>query len=430
MNCSNLKSISFAHGLKAIESHAFSGIGISELVIPEGVERIELSAFSPCMDLKSVRFPSSLKVLGEFAFSGCRRLTDIEFPEGLEEICRSAFSMCLMLKNVTLPKRLKKLVRGVFLGCSNLKEIGIGPALSAVENNAFSGCRSLRRANVSPDNPFFRDIDGVLFSRDCKTLVYFPGGLLEIGIPDGVTEIGAEAFYENNNFDKIVLPPSLKKIGRAAFYRCTELSEIEFPEGLKSIGAQAFEGCSRLRSLYLPDSISEVRESAFRNSKNIMWIRTPSALEFDLHWFCAPNDPPCYSADHTVIPFVPTREFADIASSIGLKKAAIGFVMAENFGVKVEAYLAASFTSCIKNNISDFYDSLLSDDDMMRWAVNRRVIPQDDVERLIERAGESGRAGISAMLLGYKNTSAPRIEAAPKTDIDDRFSALENALDF
>jgi len=428
--CSSLSNIIFRSGLKVIENHAFASCNaLNELSLPEGLLKIEQSAFSPCGSLTKLTLPSTLEYIGEFAFSCCRALTEISFPDSLSRIDRSAFSMCSRLRSVTLPAGLKSIVRGVFLGCTMLKELNIGKNLSSVENNAFSGCSSLLRINTDPDNPFLRDIDGVLYSRDGKRLVYFPGGRMEIVIPDLVTEIGDEAFYENRNFDRIKLPPSLISIGDRTFYGCSELLEIVFPGTLRHIGQSAFERCSKLKEIYIPDSVRSIGDSAFRTCKALMWLRLPEAVPFDLHWFCAPNDPPCYSADHTIIPFVSTRNFSDIQSDIGKRRAALGMIMAENAGTAADPYVTASYTDYIRSNISSYYDDMLADDGILRWMLAKSLVPKDDVERLLERSSGLGKAGASAMLLDYKTKKDVAVTDAPKISLDDRFDALEHALD-
>lgn len=310
-----------------------------------------------------------------------------------------------------------------------MKELNIGKNVSAVENNAFSGCSSLLRINVDSDNPFFKDNDGVLYSRDGKCLRYFPGGRMEIIIPDEVSEIGDEAFYENRNFDRISLPSALVSIGDRTFYGCSELLEINFPETLKTLGQSSFERCSKLKDIFIPDSVRKIGDSAFRTCKELMWLRLPSDMPFDLHWFSAPNDPPCYSADHTIIPFVSTRDFSDIQSDIGKRRAALGMILAENDGIECDPIVMASYTDYIRSNIESYYDDMLADDSILRWMLSRSLVPREDVERLLERSSGLGKAGASAMLLDYKTKKDVTVTDAPKISIDDRFDALEHALD-
>ena len=149
----------------------------------------------------------------------------------------------------------------------------------------------------------------------------------------------------------------------------------------------------------------------------------------DHHWFSAPNDPPCYSADHTIIPFVTTRAFSDIQSDIGKRRAALGMIMAENEGIESDPIVLASYTDYIRANITGYYDDMLSDDGILRWMLSRSLVPKDDVERLLERSSGMGKAGASAMLLDYKTKKDVTVTNAPKISLEDRFDALEHALD-
>ena len=56
------------------------------------------SIFYECKNLKSVKFPNSLKKIGLFAFFGCG-LEDVEFPASVRTVCQGAFAECENLKS-------------------------------------------------------------------------------------------------------------------------------------------------------------------------------------------------------------------------------------------------------------------------------------------------------------------------------------------
>ena len=70
------------------------------IIIPEGIEIIGGDAFvskeklqrSHINNIKSVRFPDSLKKIEEEAFAQCGNLADIQFGKGLECIGKGAFA--------------------------------------------------------------------------------------------------------------------------------------------------------------------------------------------------------------------------------------------------------------------------------------------------------------------------------------------------
>lgn len=79
-------------------------------------------------------------------------------------------------------------------------------------------------------NDYFTVVDNVLYTKDMKTLVLYPGGLTqsEFTVPEGVTRIEALAFRENDNLTKVILPESLVSIGHTALYSCANLKTFEF----------------------------------------------------------------------------------------------------------------------------------------------------------------------------------------------------------
>ncbi len=68
-------------------------------------------------------------------------------------------------------------------------------------------------------------------------------------MPEGVTSIGASAFFHCFRLTSIELPERITNIGNSAFYGCSGLTSIELPEGVISIGDGAFSKCSGLTSI-------------------------------------------------------------------------------------------------------------------------------------------------------------------------------------
>ena len=60
----------------------------------------------------------------------------------------------------------------------------------------------LENINVSPDNPVYKSIDGVLFSKDGKKLIWYPPTKNEgksYTVPNSVKTIASRAFYQAKN---------------------------------------------------------------------------------------------------------------------------------------------------------------------------------------------------------------------------------------
>ncbi len=101
----------------------------------------------------------------------------------------------------------------------------------------------------------------------------------EIVVPEGVTEIGEDAFYDaKNTLEKVVLPSSLMKIGKSAFAFCQKLTAVELPKGLTEIPNSAFSHCSSLKKIEIPAGVKKINSEAF-GSAALESIELPSGLE-------------------------------------------------------------------------------------------------------------------------------------------------------
>lgn len=91
----NLESIILTSNLQKIGSAAFANTSIMEIIIPEGVKDIGINCFAGTKSLRYVYWPSTAKVIPEQCFY-LSAISDIQIPEGVERIENSAF----MLTNI------------------------------------------------------------------------------------------------------------------------------------------------------------------------------------------------------------------------------------------------------------------------------------------------------------------------------------------
>ena len=102
----------------------------------------------------------------------------------------------------------------------------------------------------------------------------------EIVIPEGVTEIGEDAFI-TRGFEAVIMPSTLKRIANNAFFECTGLSFVDFSKcrNLTHIGAYAFSECWALRKIVLPSSLKSLDDGAFDCSSALTEINLPCGIE-------------------------------------------------------------------------------------------------------------------------------------------------------
>ena len=130
-------------GIKEIGKHAFWDSSIEIITIPSTVEKIGLSAFSRCKNLKTVTLNEGLKEIGGTAFQGTS-IESITIPSTVEKIESLAFGYCTKLKTVTLNEGLKKIEFNAFQGTS-IESITIPSTVEGIRFGAFSGCSKLTR---------------------------------------------------------------------------------------------------------------------------------------------------------------------------------------------------------------------------------------------------------------------------------------------
>lgn len=87
-----------------------------------------------------------------------------------------------------------------------------------------------------------------------------------IVIPEGVKEIGEQAFYACESAETVSLPTSLETIGKNAFAFCgngtTNGVTVTMKEGVKEIGDSAFYG-SGIKEITIPSSVKTLGTAAF-----------------------------------------------------------------------------------------------------------------------------------------------------------------------
>ena len=145
---------------------------------------------------------------------------------------------------------------GAFSSVWSIHEITLPESVVALEGNPFYGLHGLRKINLPPDHPTHAVIDNVLFNKQENSLICYPSGLSEMyyTVPDGISTIGAGAFYGCGNLMEITLPDSVTKIEEYAFYECEGLTKMILPDKLESIGNQAFSYCENLKEISIPRS--------------------------------------------------------------------------------------------------------------------------------------------------------------------------------
>lgn len=155
----------------------------------------------------------------------------------------------------------------------------IPETIEIIGNNALTCNGKLMDVEVHEDNPYFCDVDGVLYNKEVTTIVYYPEGREDktYTLPETVTELGEYCFHYTN-IETLSLPKKLKKINNRAFYGASKLKEVVLPTGLESIGSGAFYYCENLTEIAIPDSVVSLGDYCFSSCYNLKNVHLGSGL--------------------------------------------------------------------------------------------------------------------------------------------------------
>lgn len=218
----------------------------------------------------------------------------------------------------TVPDDVETVSDGAFSYCYGVTRVVLGKSVSDITGKAFINCPKIQI--ITSDSTKFTVVDGVLYTADKKTLVYFPAaadksdytvisGTKKIGayafnsavklkkltISSSVTEIDGTALcetlylneisaanntvytvsdgtiYENGKIKFVLknktgvytVKSGVKEILPYAFYNCCHITDIVFTSGLTDIGEYGFGYCTALDRVFLPVSLKNLGHDAF-----------------------------------------------------------------------------------------------------------------------------------------------------------------------
>jgi len=106
--------------------------------------------------------------------------------------------------------------------------------------------RTLRAFEVSPQNPKYCSVDGILYSKDMKNLIRCPPAIdtESVVVPDSVVSVDMYSFSICRTVRQIRLPDSVRFIGQGAFSYCNHVTDLQIPSTLEFAATLSFSNCS------------------------------------------------------------------------------------------------------------------------------------------------------------------------------------------
>ena len=268
-------------------------------------------------------------------FSGCKLsftsndpLVNSKFKVENGEIAITGYTDRTTIKEYNIPAEyeidgktypITKIADFGICNAESLTKITIGKNIKEIGSWAMTNNQRLVEFVVDPENEYFTAVDGVLFSKDMKTIVYYPPakgvefdkyGQVQLGkekikigknqtevetykdiptyeIPDGVETIAPKAFYKCYFLNVTHFPSSLKSIGEKSFFQVYELLDFEMPETIEYIGKDAFAYVDKITDISIGANINEIGDYAFFNCTrldNIKINKKESEIKLGTKW--------------------------------------------------------------------------------------------------------------------------------------------------
>ena len=237
-DCTSLTDVVIPDSVTCIDNSAFLRCtNLSEISLPDSVIRLGSGVFEDCTNLKSVRLPQNLTSIPYRFFFGCSRLKSISLPDSVTQIGEAAFGFCdlqeQVVQEIVSSDNITHIDARAFIGNGNIHTVHIGKNVEYIQTETFNyksypsfdSCTNLTSITVSQDNQTYTSINGLLCSKDGRSLLYVPVGLSgRLDVPAGIETIGREAMHYALSIKIVHVPKSVKEIGSDAFpIECTDV---------------------------------------------------------------------------------------------------------------------------------------------------------------------------------------------------------------
>ena len=275
-NCTSFTSVTISDSVTIIGEDTFHGCySLTSIIIPNSVISIGKYAFLGCNKLVEVINKSNLNITkgssdnGYVGYYALKVKTDgqsdivnkndylfytynninyllgyvgndknLNLPENFNgenyQIYKYAFFNCTSLKSITIPDSVTSIGDSAFKNCNSLTSVTIGNGVTSIGEEAFYYCTSLKAVNIT-DIAAWCNIGFWIYTSNPLYYahnLYLNGELVKnLVIPDGVTSIGKEAFYNCTSLTSVTIPNSVTSIGRRAFSGYNNIQTVFYKGG-------------------------------------------------------------------------------------------------------------------------------------------------------------------------------------------------------
>ena len=281
----NVTAVNLPNSIKTINTNAFSNSQITTINIPAGTDDIKDGAFAQITGLTAItvdggntKYSAEDGVLYENnggnkylkAYPVAKAGTDFTVPAGTYGVSINAFQLAKNLTTINLPASIQALP-------------------TSAEANGFTSAANLTAIKVDAGNANFKDEDGVVLTKDGKTLVAYP--FSRRGVPDPHYNGPVSTMHAGEVY---TIPNSVETIAKGAFAQVQHITAVKL-NNVKKISAGAFYSVRNLRNVELGASVETIEDGAITGSP-------------DFTRFAVDGNNPNYTADAEGIIYTKNKE--------------------------------------------------------------------------------------------------------------------------
>ena len=289
-----LQSIVLPKGITTIGDDAFSyNTSLTSIKIPNTVTSIGKRAFQGCTNLTSIEIPDTVTYIGDYCFSGCNRLQKIKLSKKIQTINQRLLQGCSSLTEIEIPEGVKSIGYAAFKSCDKLTTITLPASLTYITGSALTRLSRLTEVKVADGNNSFKFENGMLLSKDGKTMYMALLTLTEINVPNGVVSIIGDGL-SGSSATKIILPDTVSSnFGGAVFNGMNKLTTIELSGTSKNLklvdgnlysydGKRFIKYMGSSKNFTVPEGVETLLNGCI--TKSMTTLNLPSTLKVIEGW--------------------------------------------------------------------------------------------------------------------------------------------------
>ena len=261
-----------------IKEYAFSGCMSTTVVNSNKIDYIEDKAFAGSLFVMP-SYKEPMAMIGSMLVNINPNAPEIYIGDAISCISRYADFSNVKVIHLDRFKSINKLLpyfclNGCELFIDEVEKTSVYDFTKCYKQN-YNGY-NFSAFHINKENPYYKTVDGILYSKDGKSLILCPRGKDgAVDIPEG-TEYICEKAFSKSHISAIKFPDSLKEIGQFAFECCENLVNIDFGHGIRHIGSESssniFRSCVSIEKVDIPSQVESIGNRLFLNCLNLKEI--------------------------------------------------------------------------------------------------------------------------------------------------------------